>query len=95
VKIGDMVVKDRGPGHPARLSQSELVCLAVAQALLGFHSEHRRIRFASCQLRGHFPCLPHQPGYNKRLRAGAAVGQAGGPGPGRGQRLLVRRRLDR
>src|SRR5712692_9095805 len=64
-----MLVQDRRPGHPVRLSQSELVCLAVAQALLGFHSEHRWIRFALCHLRGHFPYLPHQPGYNKRLRA--------------------------
>jgi len=69
VKIDDMLVKDRRPGHPVRLSQSELVCRAVAQALLGFHSEHRWIRFAICHLRGHFPYLPHQPGYNKRLRA--------------------------
>jgi hypothetical protein len=69
VKIDNMLVKDRRPGHPVRLSQSELVCLAVAQALLGFHSEHRWIRFAICHLRGAFPYLPHQPGYNKRLRA--------------------------
>src|SRR6267378_7394436 len=64
-----MLVQDRRPGHPVRLSQSELVCLAVAQALLGFRSEHRWIRFAICHLRGAFPYLPHQPGYNKRLRA--------------------------
>ena len=69
VKIDDMLVKDRRPGHPARLSQSELVCLAVAQALLGFHSEHRWIRFAICHLAAMFPYLPGQPGYNKRLRA--------------------------
>ena len=69
VKIDDGLVKDRPPGHPARLSQSELVCLAVIQALLGFRSEHRWIRYALCHLRGAFPCLPHQPGYNKRLRA--------------------------
>jgi hypothetical protein len=69
VKIDDMLVKDRRPGRPARLSQPELVCLAVAQALLGFRSEHRWIRFAACHLRGAFPYLPHQPGYNKRLRA--------------------------
>ena len=69
VKIDDMLVKDHMPGHPVRLSQSELVCLAVAQALLGFHSEHLWIRFAICHLRGAFPYLPHQPGYNKRLRA--------------------------
>jgi hypothetical protein len=69
VKIDDSLAKDRRPGHPARLSQSELVCLAVAQALLGFRSEHRWIRFALCHLRAMFPYLPHQPGYNKRLRA--------------------------
>jgi hypothetical protein len=69
VKIDDMLVKDRRRGHPARLSQSELVCLAVAQALLGFHSEHRWIRYAICHLRGCFPYLPNQPGCNKRLRA--------------------------
>jgi hypothetical protein len=68
VKIDDVLVKDRRPGRPVRLSQSELVCLAVAQALLGFHSEHRWIRFAICHLRALFPYLPHQPGYNKRLR---------------------------
>jgi hypothetical protein len=69
VKIDDMLAGERRPGHPVRLSRSELVCLAVAQVLLGFHSEHRWIRFAICHLRGHFPYLPHQPGYNKRLRA--------------------------
>ena len=69
VKIDDRLVKDRRPGRPVRLSQAELVCLAVAQALLGFHSEHRWIRFALCHLRAMFPYLPHQPGYNKRLRA--------------------------
>ena len=38
VKIDDKLVKDCRPGRPARLSQSGLVCLAVAQALPGFHS---------------------------------------------------------
>jgi hypothetical protein len=61
VKIDDMPIKDRRPGHPARLSQSELVCLAVAQALLGFHSEHRWIRFAICHLRGAFPYCRTSP----------------------------------
>jgi hypothetical protein len=31
VKIDDMLVKTAGPGRLARLSQSELECLAVAQ----------------------------------------------------------------
>jgi Transposase DDE domain len=69
VAVDDMLVKDRRPGHPVLLSQSELVCLAVAQALLGFHSEARWLRFCYCHLRAMFPFLPGQSGYNKRLRA--------------------------
>src|SRR5690625_5034031 len=37
--------------------------------MLGSSSEHHWIRYALCHLRSHFPCLPNQPGYNKRLRA--------------------------
>ncbi len=63
----------RRPWRPAvgitpRISDAELVTLAVLQALLGFTSEARWLRFAGEQLRGLFPYLPHQPGYNKRLR---------------------------
>jgi transposase len=43
------------------------------QALLGFTSEARWLRYARAHLRGMFPCLPQQPGYNKRLRALAAT----------------------
>jgi hypothetical protein len=63
------LLPERRAWRPVRLSCSELVCLAVAQALLGFHSEHRWIRFAICHLRCAFPYLPRQPGYSKRLRA--------------------------
>lgn len=56
-------------GRPPLLSDSELVCLAVAQALLGHHSEARWLRFARTHLSGMFPYLPQQSGYNKRLRA--------------------------
>ena len=49
-------------------SDAEVVTLAVMQALLGFTSEARWLRFATDHLRHLFPCLPHQPGYNKRLR---------------------------
>ncbi|MFF7216152.1 IS982 family transposase, partial [Streptomyces sp. NPDC008238] len=41
VKIDDGFGGTRRTGRPPRLSDSELVCLAVAQALLGFHSEAR------------------------------------------------------
>jgi DDE family transposase len=50
-----------------------LLTLAVLQALLGFVSEARWLRFASMHLRHLFPYLPGQPGYNKRLRKLAAT----------------------
>ncbi len=56
-------------GRPPLLSDSELVCLAVSQALLGFHSEARWLRFARERLAALFPYLPQRSGYNKRLRA--------------------------
>ncbi|MEU9797088.1 IS982 family transposase [Streptomyces sparsogenes] len=69
VKIDDEIGGTRWMGRPPRLSDSELVCLAVAQAVLGFHSEARWLRFARKHLSGMFPYLPQQSGYNKRLRA--------------------------
>lgn len=51
------------------LSEAELVTLAVMQALLGFTSETRWLRYAGAHLRHLFPYLPQQSGYNKRLRA--------------------------
>jgi hypothetical protein len=59
----------QGPGRPPRLSDSELVCLAVAQVLLGCNSERRWLRFAGARLGHLFPYLPGQPAYNRRLRA--------------------------
>jgi hypothetical protein len=56
-------------GLSPRLSDAELVTLAVLQALLGFTSEARWIRHARAHLRHLFPYLPQQSGYNKRLRA--------------------------
>jgi len=55
-------------GIAPRISDAELVTMAVMQALLGFTSEARWLRHARAH-RGHlFPYLPQQPGYNKRLR---------------------------
>jgi Transposase DDE domain len=69
---------DRAPWRPVtgidpRISDAELITLAVMQALLGFTSEARWLRHARAHLRGLFPHLPQQPGYNKRLRALAAT----------------------
>jgi hypothetical protein len=60
-------------GINPKLSDAELVILAVVQALLGFTSEARWLRHAGAHLRHLFPYLPQQPGYNKRLRASASL----------------------
>jgi hypothetical protein len=55
-------------GIAPELSDAELITLAVIQALLGFTSESRFLRHARKHLRSLFPYVPHQSGYNKRLR---------------------------
>ena len=69
VKIDDELGGPRWRGRPPVLTDSELVCLAAAQALLGFTSEAHWLRYARKHLAGMFPYLPQQSGYNKRLRA--------------------------
>jgi hypothetical protein len=69
VKIDDWLGRPRRPGRPPRLSDVELLTLAVAEALLGVRSEARWLRFVPGNLPGAFPYLPGQSGYNKRLRA--------------------------
>lgn len=61
--------RDHRRGRKPQLSDGELICLAVAQQLLGVASERRWIRFARSRLVGLFPYLPGQSGYGKRLRA--------------------------
>jgi Transposase DDE domain len=60
-------------GITPKLSDAELVTLAVMHALLGFTSEARWLRHARAHLRHLFPCLPRQPGDNKRLRRAAPL----------------------
>jgi Transposase DDE domain len=73
VKIDDELGGPRWRGRPPVLTDPELVCLAAAQALLGFTSEARWLRYARKHLAGMFPYLPQQSGYNKRLRAAAGL----------------------
>jgi len=75
VLIDDHVIEPgrRGPGHPKRLSDAELVCLAVAQVLLGARSEHHWLRMCYGRLGHLFPYLPRQPGYHKRVKAAAPL----------------------
>ncbi len=62
---------ERVPARPKvgikpKISDAELITLAVVQALLGYTSEDRFLRYARKNLLGMFPHLPQQPGYNKR-----------------------------
>ena len=68
------------PERPAvgivpRLSDAELVTLAVIQALLGYTSEAQFLRWANTHLRPWFPFLPTRSAYNKRLRRSTGMMQ--------------------
>jgi hypothetical protein len=75
VLIDDHVIPahQRRPGRPKQLSDAELVCLAVAQVLLGARSEHHWLRLCYGRLGHLFPYLPKQPGYHKRVKAAAPL----------------------
>jgi len=80
----DDTLKDRADLRPWRpkvgiapkLSDAELLTLAVMQVLLGHHNETGWLRYANEHLRHLFPYLPGQAGYNKRLRKSAVQLQA-------------------
>ncbi|MGH2986128.1 MAG: IS982 family transposase [Solirubrobacterales bacterium] len=57
------------PGRKARISDAEVICLAVAQVLLDCPKERRFLRFAKRRLGHLFTYIPGQSGYNKRVRA--------------------------
>jgi hypothetical protein len=69
VWIDDDLGPCRRAGRPPRLTDAELLTLAVAQALLAVRSEARWLRLIPQRLPGAFPYLPGQSGYSKRLRA--------------------------
>jgi len=56
-------------GITPKLTDAELLTVAVMQALLGDVSEARWLRAARTRLRPMFPYLPRQSGYCKRLKA--------------------------
>ena len=69
VLVDDLLPARRRRGRPPRISDSELICLAIAQVLLDCPNERRFLRLARQRLSHLFPYLPGQSGFNKRLRA--------------------------
>ena len=55
VTIDELLEPRRGPGRRPRLSDAELVCLAVAPVLLGYDSERRWLRASAT---GWGTCFP-------------------------------------
>jgi hypothetical protein len=80
----DDTLKDRpelAPWRPKvgiapKLSDAELLTLAVMQVLVGHANETGWLRYATSHLSHLFPYLPGQAGYNKRLRKSAVQLQA-------------------
>ena len=75
MRIDDLLAQNPGwaPERPVvgfapKLSDAELVTLAVICALLGYDNESQFVRYARAHLRPWFPYLANRDGYNKRLR---------------------------
>src|SRR3954453_8642945 len=70
VLVDDLLPRGcRRRGRRPQISDSELICLAVAQVLLDCPNERRFLRLAKRRLGHLFPYIPGQSGFNKRLRA--------------------------
>jgi len=69
VLVDDFLPERSGPGRPPRISDAELITLAIAQVFMGLPNDRQFLALAGYRLGHLFPYLPKQPGYNKRLRA--------------------------
>ena len=69
VRVDDLLPRRHGPGRPPRITDAELIALAVAQMFMGLPNDRQFLAFARWRLGHLFRYLPQQPGYNKRLRA--------------------------
>ena len=69
VWVDDVLPKRSGPGCPPKLTDAELITLAVAQVFLDCPNDRKFLAFARWRLGHLFPYLLKQPGYNKRVRA--------------------------
>ena len=69
VRVDDLLPARQGPGRPPRITDAELIALAVAQMFLAVPNDRKFLALARWRLGHLFRYLPKQPGYNKRLRA--------------------------
>ena len=69
VLLDDFLPERRGPGAPPKISDAELVTVAVAEVLLGLPNDRQFLALARYRLGHLFRYLPQQSGYNKRLRS--------------------------
>lgn len=71
VHLDDHVLprRGRGRGRPPKVTDAELICLAVAQVLLRYNDERHWLRAAAKEVGHLFPHLICQSEYNRRLRA--------------------------
>ena len=72
ISVSSSGVQVQAVGFVERISDAELIVLAVMQAFLGFTSEARWLRYAHRHLTPMFPYLPRQSGYNKLNRPGVS-----------------------
>lgn len=68
VLTDDFLPPRSGPGRPPRISDAELITLAIAQILMGLPNDRQFLALAAYRLGHLFPYRPKQSGYNKRLR---------------------------
>jgi Transposase DDE domain len=69
VLVDDFLPKRRGPGRPPRITDAELITLAIVRVFMGLPNDRQFLALAGYRLSHLFAYLPRQSGYNKRLRA--------------------------
>ena len=52
VRVDDLLPKRQGPGHPPRITDAELIALAVAQMFLGLPNDRQFLALAQYRLGG-------------------------------------------
>ena len=73
VMVDELLGPRLGPGRRPKLTDAELICLAVAQALLGYGSERRWLRAVRGRLGHLFSYVCGQAADNRRLRRAAPL----------------------